>query len=180
MTQHHRHILYRMFNKSDELLYVGLTNDPKGRTKSHGKQRPWFDEVDHITVTTYPSREELAYAEQVAIRTEHPRYNVALRSIPRPVAVERRCPTCKSPNPAKMPLGAEELVLEDGSLIPFCTDPFHFPDCPNAAQVHEHRDLLRRALLLRWSAEGERRIARMRDAMKVLEEAFKPGKDRSA
>jgi len=169
------HVLYRMYNVDDELLYVGITNDPKARFRTHSKLKDWWSEVDHIRVETFGSRDALAAAEMRAIDVERPRYNVIRprTSIPAAVAAGR-CPTCYSPSPEKVPLEEEELLDEDGTYIPFCTDPFHFPgmDKKSVQRVHENRDLLRKVGLLRLSKLAEERLERHRAAMKCLEDMY--------
>lgn len=167
------HVLYRMFNQDGELLYVGLTNNPKTRFSNHSLAKPWFGEVANITVQTFPTREALAAAEYEAIRDESPRYNIMCAPVRQPYsdpAPTPKCPTCRAPNPRSMPLEEEELLDENGRLIPFCTDPYHFPGVKRAKLVHENRDLLRKAGLLRLSAEAERRLALQREALEKVGE----------
>lgn len=170
------HVLYRMFDTNKTLLYVGITNDPKSRFKTHSKTKPWWSQVSQITVETFDSREALSRAEQIAIRAENPRHNIALQSIrrlpPPPEPPRPQCPECLSTDPRLMPLGCEVLLMEDGSELPFCVHPFHMPENPELAKkVYEQRDLLRQSTLLRMSAEAARRMERQRAA---LEMAFKP------
>lgn len=158
------HVLYRMFDKSNVLLYVGITNNPKGRFTAHSKSQPWWSEVSTISVHTLGSRSELEAAERAAIRAEHPRYNIALRPS-QWNAPDPKCPTCLAPKPELMPVD-EVLLMEDGTLMPFCTDPFHFPDdAERAAKVHAQRELLKQSTLLRLSDEAKRRMERRRELM---------------
>lgn len=69
--------LYRFFDASGELLYVGITMNPVGRWASHRTEKPWWSEVATITLESHPSREAVERAERDAIRAERPRYNVA-------------------------------------------------------------------------------------------------------
>lgn len=71
-----RHVLYRFYNADDELLYVGITNNPASRFRVHEGSKQWWDEVDRIELKRYGSREELDAAERLAIRHEKPRYNI--------------------------------------------------------------------------------------------------------
>lgn len=70
------HVLYRMFDANQELLYVGLTKDPSARFKQHSQSKDWFLEVAAITVEHFATREELTAAEILAIRSECPRHNI--------------------------------------------------------------------------------------------------------
>jgi hypothetical protein len=163
------HVLYRMFNAEGELLYVGITNNPKMRFRTHSKTQPWWSEVTNIAIENHSTREALAVAEQRAIRSEGPRYNVAytLAPLPVPVVVRKpKCPTCASPQPQLMPIDDEVLLLEDGSTIPICLDVFHFPDDPELAEtLSRNRQLLRQLRLIQMSAIAKERLARQRAAM---------------
>jgi predicted GIY-YIG superfamily endonuclease len=75
--------LYRHWNADSELLYVGLTNNFKARTKDHQREKDWWREVAFVTVEHFDSREELERAEAVAIHTEDPKYNI-VRPNPNP------------------------------------------------------------------------------------------------
>lgn len=72
---HLPHWVYRLFDKSGTLLYVGLSSDPDRRFEHHMLCRDWLAEIDHHTVTPYPNWEQGAAAEQKAIETERPKYN---------------------------------------------------------------------------------------------------------
>ena len=74
MTRADTHVLYRIFNGADDLLYVGITNNPSSRFSDH-RGKPWWQWVTKITVEHHASREELREAEAVAIRDEHPWFN---------------------------------------------------------------------------------------------------------
>jgi len=71
-----RHALYRFFDASDVLLYVGITVDIGARFKKHRGDKPWWDQVDHIGIQKFPSRREAEDAERKAIKEEQPLYNV--------------------------------------------------------------------------------------------------------
>lgn len=95
------HIVYRLFNKDDELLYVGITHlyrgtppekwevlpesdlaesAAKNRMNEHVAKQPWGDEIASVDVDTdrdvYPNEHLARRAEELAIRTEKPPYNV--------------------------------------------------------------------------------------------------------
>lgn len=72
------HVLYRIFDEDDALLYVGITNNPKGRILGHQSDKPWWPSVSTITLAHFPDREALEAAERVAVATEKPRFNVVL------------------------------------------------------------------------------------------------------
>lgn len=70
------HTLYRFFDASGVLLYVGRTIDARSRFRSHERSKDWFHEVARIDRHVVNSAEELAAAEVAAIRSEGPRYNI--------------------------------------------------------------------------------------------------------
>ena len=71
------HFLYRFYDRTDTLLYIGITNDPKTRFKWHRKNQPWWPDVDErkTRVAFYPTREAVLDAERKAIVAENPLYN---------------------------------------------------------------------------------------------------------
>lgn len=70
--------VYRIYDDSGDLLYVGLTNNPKGRFKQHAKDKPWWPTTGTVKVTWYHRRPEAELREQQAIAEEGPRFNRAL------------------------------------------------------------------------------------------------------
>jgi hypothetical protein len=72
-----RTALYRFYDKRENLLYVGISNDPWRRWREHVYDKPWYPEVKHQAVTWYETEEEARLAETRAIRAEHPKFNVA-------------------------------------------------------------------------------------------------------
>ena len=71
-------ILYRFFDKKDQLLYVGISNNWTQRLNQHYKNSDFFSQVSYLTFTHYASRHEVEAAEKIAIETESPIYNKAL------------------------------------------------------------------------------------------------------
>jgi predicted GIY-YIG superfamily endonuclease len=69
--------LYRFFNAKNELLYVGITNNPFNRFSGHSKDKEWFKEITYSTFEHYPNRLSVDRAETKAIQTENPKYNKA-------------------------------------------------------------------------------------------------------
>ena len=74
------HTLYRLFDKEDTLLYVGVTFMPGHRLNQHYKKR-WGAEIARTELVTFPSRREALRGESKAIATESPRHNIQQRTI---------------------------------------------------------------------------------------------------
>jgi predicted GIY-YIG superfamily endonuclease len=69
--------LYRFYDSSDSLLYVGITNTWYQRFHQHERSSGWFSKVAYATFESYESREAVEDAELVAIKTENPQFNKA-------------------------------------------------------------------------------------------------------
>ena len=68
--------VYRHFNADGQLLYIGCSTDPMGRTKAHASSAPWFREVARIELQHFDSLSDALAAEAEAIRMERPLHNV--------------------------------------------------------------------------------------------------------
>jgi predicted GIY-YIG superfamily endonuclease len=73
--------LYRIYDATDRLLYVGVTGNWFERVAQHANGKGWWDDVATIKVQAFDSRAEALAAETQAIRTEHPLHNVRHRRI---------------------------------------------------------------------------------------------------
>lgn len=72
--------VYRAFDVSGRLLYVGCSVDADARLVQHSKQADWWVFVDRIEREDFSSRDDALAAEAGAIATEHPRWNMVGRS----------------------------------------------------------------------------------------------------
>lgn len=72
----HPHVLYRMYDASRRLLYVGLTMNVSQRFATHRGEKPWWPSVATIQLQHFATRSEVEAAERAAINAEQPRYNV--------------------------------------------------------------------------------------------------------
>lgn len=72
--------VYRAFDGSGRLLYVGCSTDVDNRLAIHAANSVWFLFHSTITREDFPTRELAAEAEIVAIQAEHPRWNMQHRS----------------------------------------------------------------------------------------------------
>lgn len=68
-------ILYRFYNESGQLLYVGVTNSCSRRWAEHAEVQPWWDQVATIRIERYPDRDAVLRAERWAIHAQRPRHN---------------------------------------------------------------------------------------------------------
>lgn len=83
--------LYRHFSADGKLLYVGISLSPIARLCEHRYGSSWYDQIALVEITRYATRGLAAEAEATAIRSEHPRFNIAgTKNSPRPPAVLRR------------------------------------------------------------------------------------------
>lgn len=69
------HVLYRFFDATDVLLYVGITVDFTARFAQHRAEKEWIGQVANIRLEHYPNRGEALKAEREAILREKPLWN---------------------------------------------------------------------------------------------------------
>ncbi|WP_329368794.1 GIY-YIG nuclease family protein [Streptomyces sp. NBC_00669] len=72
-----RTALYRLHDEDAQLLYVGVTNDPKARFRQHARDKPWWPRVSTREIEWFDTREEALRVESQAIIRELPRHNDA-------------------------------------------------------------------------------------------------------
>jgi predicted GIY-YIG superfamily endonuclease len=77
--------LYRHYDPSGDLLYVGVTQGVAKRTNTHLSQATWKDFIYQIIIEPFETREELLEAERAAIRNEFPKFNQALNGRRHPI-----------------------------------------------------------------------------------------------
>jgi predicted GIY-YIG superfamily endonuclease len=68
--------LYRHYNKSGKLLYVGISNSAIYRLQQHRSGSHWYDEIANVTIEKFPDRTAALNAEFKAIQTEKPAHNI--------------------------------------------------------------------------------------------------------
>lgn len=70
--------VYRIFNHSGALLYVGASRDFKTRMHSHAGSKPWRNEIDEsqILVEWFDDITEASDRESYIILNECPKYNI--------------------------------------------------------------------------------------------------------
>lgn len=68
--------LYRMYDNSGALLYIGISKSAFSRFERHSAEKPWINNVTSWNREPYPTREAALEAERAAIKTEHPLHNI--------------------------------------------------------------------------------------------------------
>jgi excisionase family DNA binding protein len=68
--------LYRHFDSSNNLLYVGISINAVSRLSQHKQASHWFDEIVRIEIQKLPDRETALEAERKAISEERPLHNI--------------------------------------------------------------------------------------------------------
>lgn len=76
---HHqgRTAVYRCYDRTDQLVYVGITNSPAVRWAMHAADKKWWPEVALREVEWFDSRREAEKVEAHVIGAMQPRWNVA-------------------------------------------------------------------------------------------------------
>lgn len=67
--------LYRPYNASGRLLYVGIADDAEKRMDGHQYDH-WYADVAAMDIALYPGRRQAKTAETEAIKTEWPLWNI--------------------------------------------------------------------------------------------------------
>lgn len=76
MNLNAEHVLYRMFDESNALLYVGVTANFGQRMRRHQAEKPWWPFAVTIKLEHFETREAALNAERNAILHEKPACNV--------------------------------------------------------------------------------------------------------
>jgi hypothetical protein len=100
--------LYRFFDASGALLYVGITCDLPERVRRHRGEKAWWLDVANITVQHYADRQSVEEAEREAIERERPRWNVVY-NVP---AVRVAAPEPSSSLKVTLAAGEVSVVVE--------------------------------------------------------------------
>lgn len=72
-----RTALYRHFDASGALLYVGISLNTIQRTQQHQHGARWFERIARIDIEWHSSRPAALTAEAIAIASESPVFNIA-------------------------------------------------------------------------------------------------------
>ena len=81
--------LYRFYDASGQLLYVGISLHAAQRASEHRKDKAWWSDVARMEVQHLPTRGAALVAERTAIVNERPLHNVVHNqqrdSVPTPI-----------------------------------------------------------------------------------------------
>ena len=81
--------LYRHFDKSGNLLYVGVSLSTIQRLSQHKNQSHWYNNISQVTIEQFPDRFTALLAERTAIKEENPLHNLSLKvKDPPPIVTE--------------------------------------------------------------------------------------------
>lgn len=82
--------LYRHFDVSGEILYVGITDDIERRTESHTRESCWFFMVERVEYEQYNNRKYALKEESRLIKEIRPPMNVTGNPDGRQASARRR------------------------------------------------------------------------------------------
>ncbi|MFE4915837.1 GIY-YIG nuclease family protein [Streptomyces sp. NPDC056652] len=71
--------LYRLYDDSDVLLYLGISFSPEARWGQHRNEKHWAHQVVRTTVEWYPTRKAALAAEEKAAAAEKPLHDSSWR-----------------------------------------------------------------------------------------------------
>lgn len=70
------HDVYRIYDASGALLYVGASINAFARVPQHkAEHQPWWHDAHHFSVVRYADKPTARYFEALAIRDEFPAWN---------------------------------------------------------------------------------------------------------
>lgn len=94
MTTTTAHVVYRLYDVDDALIYIGMSSDFALRWEQHKRHSAFAARIDAYTLAYYATRAEAEHAERAAILAEAPPANGTTR-------IRRRMP----PGPLPAPIG---------------------------------------------------------------------------
>lgn len=67
--------IYKLFSKSNNLLYVGISNNIKTRVNTHLRKNNWQEDIAYVVVEEISDKTEYLKREREIIELEYPFYN---------------------------------------------------------------------------------------------------------
>lgn len=71
-----KHMVYILFDISDDLLYVGITDRGPVRLAEHYRHKPWFPHVCRVEFERYETRADSERREKYLIQERAPLHNI--------------------------------------------------------------------------------------------------------
>lgn len=68
--------MYKIYNESGLLLYVGKSNNPHNRITQHSINKKWWNEVSYVETAEVHGNTEASIYEIYTINTLKPKYNI--------------------------------------------------------------------------------------------------------
>lgn len=72
-----RTALYRLSDKDDRLIYVGISNNPRTRWEGHAADKPWWADVVTREIEWFGTRKDAERTERREISAHRPKWNIA-------------------------------------------------------------------------------------------------------
>lgn len=69
------HYVYRCFDETGRLIYVGRSATPHTRLEFHRRNSWWAPQAVRVKIAVFPNKEQASAAERDAIASENPRWN---------------------------------------------------------------------------------------------------------
>ncbi len=67
--------VYMFFNQEDQIIYIGVSQNPYQREREHKKTSAWFEHVARMEIQWCTTREKALKIEKARIRHYRPRFN---------------------------------------------------------------------------------------------------------
>lgn len=154
----YRTAVYRFYDHTGRLLYVGMAGNFHSRWLEHRRTQPWWRSVDHSRTTTdwHDTREDAKAAETRAIRNERPAYNIL--GTPRHGACLIRPPNLAAFGLHRV-LGSAEIAQGLNVSKPRVQQLVRKPDFPAPLVVLSMGKVWRREDIERWAGARQMRLA---------------------
>lgn len=72
-----RTALYRFFDEDVQLIYVGISNNPRARWEGHATDKPWWTDVVTREIEWLDTRKDAERVERLEIGAHNPKWNIA-------------------------------------------------------------------------------------------------------
>lgn len=145
--------VYRAFDASGRLLYVGVTARLNQRIHEHRSTKDWWSEVAEIQSETYPGRATALAVEHSAVANERPIYNIARGGL--------RDHSGGEADPSAFVMRSRKLLRADGERIDTAADAVDSlsPEVGSVEEVMQAEGVprsaaQRRVHLVRTAVEG--------------------------